>query len=714
MANELVRPADLPARGDPTATEVVVSDNGSVVAGVTWADGVNAGRPLASQAEAEAGAQSTKAMTPLTTKQAVDAQVPGKISAALVSYTPTAGLGSAAFVDAGDFATSAQGALADTAVQPGNSALVPVGGSEGQILAKASATDGDTEWITASGGGGIEFSTVANLLADTTLGYSTGTVVDTGDIVRGGGLRYLVAASTNPSYTIATAGGVRLQLQTTDEGWWNIWGFGAYPGASGLAAKIKAAIDWVVSINGGTIVFPPGVYALSDTITVGVGPGPYAFTHLILRGAGRNVTILDFDGTTSTEDGIAIQGASGMFVIQDLTVKNAARHGINITSNGVPLGNEVSLFWNSRFKIEEVITEFNGGDGFICTNSYMLSMTGVESRNNGNNGFTFQGFHTSINANRCWGGGDASAPQGGNANLGWDIKGVTYSTFTNCAADWNKSAGYRIRHVSGVSLIGCGSESNDAEGFLVVSSNSDVNTVPENVRGINALSFINCHCANNSKLTPGTFSNFLGVISANNYKATIVAIGCNDVNYDTPGQVSITLNSTDGTPIYLHQTAPSMQGPFTRVGSTYVQDTAMAGKNIIVRRNADQTINGPDVETYVTFNEIMANSLGATLSGNFVILPKGINRVRVTAGVMIGPLSEYLELKVHKDGAVPVGAPLIKIPGQTYTPVAYSTSVMDVNQGGLTEFGLVLAHGQSPNAVVRGGDVTFMCVEAVA
>ena len=76
MAGEVIRPSSLPPRVDPIASEIVPSDNGSIVAGVTWEKGVAAGRPLASQAEAEAGINSTKAMTPLTTKQAIQALAP--------------------------------------------------------------------------------------------------------------------------------------------------------------------------------------------------------------------------------------------------------------------------------------------------------------------------------------------------------------------------------------------------------------------------------------------------------------------------------------------------------------------------------------------------------------------------------------------------------------------------------------------------------------
>lgn len=214
MANEIIRPSALPVRTNPVPSEVVPSDNQVSVAGVSWEDGVNSAVPPASQAEAEAGVINSKRMTPLTTKQAIDAQVPPKIAAAInglnlgtmsqetaADYTPTSGLaavalsneygdlsnlptlGTAAATDAADYATAAQGALADTAVQPvdlanvatsgdyedlqnkptlgtaaaanigeavsdvaaGNRGL-PSGGGTGEVLVKNSESDYDAEW----------------------------------------------------------------------------------------------------------------------------------------------------------------------------------------------------------------------------------------------------------------------------------------------------------------------------------------------------------------------------------------------------------------------------------------------------------------------------------------------------------------------------------------------------------------------------------------
>ena len=134
MAGEIIRPSALPSRTSPVASEVVPSDNGSTVGGVTWANGVAAGRPLANQAEAEAGIQATKAMTPLTTKQAINA------------------LGDVRF------ASAAQGTKADSAVQSivaGANTTVDATDPNNPIISydNSAVSDGDKGDILVSGGG---------------------------------------------------------------------------------------------------------------------------------------------------------------------------------------------------------------------------------------------------------------------------------------------------------------------------------------------------------------------------------------------------------------------------------------------------------------------------------------------------------------------------------------------------------------------------------
>lgn len=111
MAN--IRINALPADTNPNASDVVPIDN-ATTRKTTLTNLVNAGRPFASQAEAEAGVVSTKGMSPLTTAQAI------------------AAIGGAAF------AATGRG--------------LPAGGSSNQILAKSSGTDYDVEWTNAGAG----------------------------------------------------------------------------------------------------------------------------------------------------------------------------------------------------------------------------------------------------------------------------------------------------------------------------------------------------------------------------------------------------------------------------------------------------------------------------------------------------------------------------------------------------------------------------------
>lgn len=128
-----IRIRDLPDASPAVPTDFVAIDNGTTRK-VPIADLVNVGRPLASQAEAEAGVESTKAMTALTTKQAVtsygllkDGNLAGLTNT--VTARSNLGLGSAATSSTADFATAAQGALADSAVQPSDLATVATTGA---------------------------------------------------------------------------------------------------------------------------------------------------------------------------------------------------------------------------------------------------------------------------------------------------------------------------------------------------------------------------------------------------------------------------------------------------------------------------------------------------------------------------------------------------------------------------------------------------------
>ncbi len=79
-----IRPSDLPAAGSVADSDALVVDRGSAVEKATPAQIVDAAIPLASQAEAEAGTDNAKRVTPLRVKQGIDAL---GVSAAVLAST---------------------------------------------------------------------------------------------------------------------------------------------------------------------------------------------------------------------------------------------------------------------------------------------------------------------------------------------------------------------------------------------------------------------------------------------------------------------------------------------------------------------------------------------------------------------------------------------------------------------------------------------------
>lgn len=103
-----IRINQLPTAASPVASLNVAVD-GAATEKVTIQTLVDTGRPLASQAEAEAGTNPSKAMTPLTTAQAIAAQA----------------------------ASAAQGALANTALQPSDIGLTVASAADGELARAA-------------------------------------------------------------------------------------------------------------------------------------------------------------------------------------------------------------------------------------------------------------------------------------------------------------------------------------------------------------------------------------------------------------------------------------------------------------------------------------------------------------------------------------------------------------------------------------------------
>lgn len=194
-----IRINDLPLESSPSASEFLAIDGASTRKSDIQTV-VNVAAPVASQAQAEGGVENNARMTPLTTKQAIDfnsvplsrtvtagsgltggGSLSSNISLALSSSSLSSlGLANTAVqpsrqVIAGtglsgggslsadvtlnlSAATQTSLGLANTAIQDGSNALLPNGGTTGQVLVKNSNTNRDTVWATVAAATAVSYS----------------------------------------------------------------------------------------------------------------------------------------------------------------------------------------------------------------------------------------------------------------------------------------------------------------------------------------------------------------------------------------------------------------------------------------------------------------------------------------------------------------------------------------------------------------------------
>lgn len=252
MAN--IRINDLPNDAAPSATDVTMID-GLSTRKTSLTALVNAGRPQATQAEAIAGTDAVKAMSPLTTSQAIAAQ------------------------GAAQFATIAQGVKADTAVQITRNVNTGIGLEGGgdlsadrtislttavqTSLGKADTAVQPTRIISTgiglTGGGDLSTDQTISLstgsqaslaLADTSLQPATiGDTVQAHDVVldslaglalQAGDIFYAIDANTLARLPKATDGQV-MSLQGGFPAWKSVAGTGDVVGPSSSIAGNLAA-----------------------------------------------------------------------------------------------------------------------------------------------------------------------------------------------------------------------------------------------------------------------------------------------------------------------------------------------------------------------------------------------------------------------------------------------------------------------------------------
>jgi parallel beta-helix repeat protein len=90
--------------------------------------------------------------------------------------------------------------------------------------------------------------------------------------------------------------------------------------------------------EGGTIVFAPGTFMMTNTLTI-------AANNVTVRGAGIDQTILDFSGSTS-DLGVSVANRNG-FTLTDITVQNTFGDAIKVTGGTGVTFRAVHVLWQS-------------------------------------------------------------------------------------------------------------------------------------------------------------------------------------------------------------------------------------------------------------------------------------------------------------------------------------------------------------------------------
>lgn len=346
MVDQIIRPSALPRRTNPVASEIAPVDNGTSVAGSTLAEIVNAGRPLASRGEAEAGANAEKAMTPLTVDQKIEYEIGRSL------------------------ASKAQGDKADSAIQEiigGANTTVdntdpqrPIISSSGNpsvgFKSDIVVVDGQTDWRIAR-----NYKTVSDLLADDGLGdmgmgyagSGANVIVSSGDIITAQGFRYEVAASGASDNNVVTAGGVKLYVRRDAEGRVTPLMWGAFAGASASVNQpaFVACAAYIVATGAAQIV-PAGTYDFNANLAYPQGTVTYWDNVIMLKqydgegirfGSGPSPAIIH--GNLRVEKGLGGSGPTpndGNFATAAGTV--AGDHGVVFAGRIIQTGEVAAMF----------------------------------------------------------------------------------------------------------------------------------------------------------------------------------------------------------------------------------------------------------------------------------------------------------------------------------------------------------------------------------
>lgn len=334
----------------------------------------------------------------------------------------------------------------------------------------------------------------------------------------------------------------RAQASPAGTMWANVKQFGATgDGSTDDTAAINAALASLQLPSyerGGVLYFPAGHYRCSSTIAVtswsAPGESGSALHNIIVRGDGPGCTILDFSLAPDGTSGISFNHGAH-FGVEDIEISGKLPSGSSAGSgSGIVIADSSGN--SSLFALRNLRIQFFGRNGIQIKNAYMGTLEDIWSAGNAGNGIELDGFHTSIDARRCY--------ASNNSGIGWVINGVTYSNFSSCGSDDNH-IGYAISNVAGVHFSGCGAEENSTDAWLVNANASSGVGLPDQIWDVHGLVLTSCFSTGNN--TAGPYASHLSVTATDQRTVEIKLMG--NISWLAPtggGTASVALNANSG------------------------------------------------------------------------------------------------------------------------------------------------------------------------
>lgn len=467
---------------------------------------------------------------------------------------------------------------------------------------------------------------------------------------------------------------------------------------------IQNAINAALAAGGGTVFIPAGTYKVNSTLTIDPAEAPNSDLAVYIEGSGVDNTRLDFTSATVNTDSIAVIGWSQRFGMSGFTVQNSKKVGININA-GATRGSES---WVSSFYLRDIVVNNSVSDGFKFLQTYLGEFDNLTANNNEGNGFNLQGFHTSMSFRNCYA-NQYDIPLVGGTPAGWFINGCVYSSFTSCASDSNAGPGYWISNCAGVVFEACGAESNNQEGFSIRTSNADISSIPAIANGIKGLTFKGCLGVDNGKDDPTLYSNMFNCLTANGIQAYFTIEDCVD-SMTHASTYSLVLNAVSGA-ITCNTSNTFFSADSYKNGQVSYFDRTLAGN--VATGIISTNFSVPNAtETRLPITSFYTNEIGLTLVDGKVVIPEGINRIRITAGVAWDTNSTGERwIGIYYNNAGFYGHGSQETMGQGYIAQTTTTAIVDVTPTGYFELRVEQNSGGALN-VLAGFD-TFIQIEVV-